>query len=105
MSVTDDLADTCWKPGIEAEGQWIMVDLEGCKKAEQAVITFAGTDAPPIHELCYSLDGKTFFPLEASKSEETNIIIVKELPSDGLRYLKVVFPSASAAIKKIEINT
>lgn len=105
MCVTDDLADTCWKPGIEVEGQWIMVDLEGRKKAEQAVITFAGTDAPPVHELFYSMDGKTFFPLDARKSEETNIFIVNELPNDGLRYLKVVFPSASAAIKKIEINT
>ena len=31
MNVTDDLEDTFWKPSNEAEGQWIMVDLEGCK--------------------------------------------------------------------------
>lgn len=106
MNVTDGLVDTCWKPGIEVEGQWVMVDLEGLKKAEQAVITFAGTDTPPNLELLYSLDGKIFYPLEAIKSGESNIIIVNELPSDGLRYLKVIFPTVeSAAIKQIEMNT
>ena len=105
MNVTDDLEDTCWKPSNEAEGQWIMVDLEGCKMAKQAVITFAGTMALSIQEVFYSLDGKTFFPLEASKHVETNKIIIAKLPSEGLRYLKVVFPTAYAAIKQIEMFT
>lgn len=105
MNVTDDLADTYWKPSNEAEGQWIMVDLEGCKKAEHAVITFTGTIALSLQEVFYSLDGKTFFPLEASKHEETNKIIIAKLPSEGLRYLKVVFKEAYAPIKQIEMYT
>ncbi len=105
MSVTDDLADTCWKPGNEAEGQWIMIDLEGLKKAEQAAITFEEADTPPYYELFYSLDGKIFFPLEGNKKEGTNTVVVDELPSGGLRYLKVSFPTAPVAVNKIEMHT
>jgi beta-galactosidase len=105
MSVTDDLADTCWKPGNAAEGQWIMVDLEGLKKAEQAAITFEEADASLYYELLYSSDGKTFFPLESRTQEETNTVVVDKLPSGGLRYLKVLFPTRPAAIYKVEMNT
>lgn len=105
MNVTDGLEDTFWKPSNVAEGQWIMVDLEGRKKAEQAIITFAGAAALSLQEIFYSLDGKAFFTLAAGKHEEKNKILIAELPSEGLRYFKVKFPTAIAAVAQIEILT
>lgn len=106
MHVTDASANTCWRPNSEREGQWIMVDLEGSKLAERAIIRLAVADgAVPPYQLSCSFDKQRYTLLtEAEPGTEAGSLVVK-LPAGGLRYLRLQFPQAVAAVREIAIYT
>lgn len=100
MNVADGGEDTFWKAKDSDSGQWVMVDLEGRKKAAKAVVVFAEPFQEDI-EISYSYEGKLFQKLFSGKLLHRSSL---ELDlSGGLRYLKVVFPDHPVAVKQIEI--
>ncbi|SDG20435.1 beta-galactosidase [Fontibacillus panacisegetis] len=100
MNVADGREDTCWEANDSDSGQWVMVDLEGRKNAEGAVIAFAESSQDDV-EVSYSYDGKLFKRLFFGNLSDKPSIEVDL--SGGLRYLKVYFPQNPVAVKHIEI--
>ncbi|WMT43030.1 discoidin domain-containing protein [Paenibacillus sp. D2_2] len=104
MNVTDGTADTCWMAAADRSEEWIMVDLEGRKSADRAVIMFAESVEESIKtEIEYSFDGKTFLKIDGVKKEENFLYF--DFPARELRYLKLTFPDSPAAIIAIDIYT
>lgn len=100
MKVADEQEGTCWKSLDTSAGQWVMVDLEGRKSAEKAVLVFDHSSDADV-QISYSYDGKHFKQLFNGNIANRSRI---ELPlAGGLRYLKVLFPQSPAAVHKIEI--
>ncbi|MNJ02159.1 hypothetical protein D3C73_1620230 [compost metagenome] len=77
-----------------------MVDLEGRKNAERAVVTFAESSQDDV-EISYSYDGKLFKRLFFGKLSDKPSVEVDL--SGGPRYLKVYFPQNPVAVRQIEI--
>ncbi|ASA23481.1 glycoside hydrolase family 2 protein [Paenibacillus donghaensis] len=100
MNVTDGCEGTYWRSKQSAPGEWIMVDLEGRKNTEKALVVFEELSQEDI-EISFSYDGKYFKKLFTSNLRSDTSVEL-EL-SGGLRYLKVLFPQGPIAVKKIEI--
>ena len=106
MHVTDGEPDTSWRSGSDQSSEWIMVDLEGSKNADKAIITLAEPleDQTALTITC-SFNRKRFMAVSGIRASEDNCALLVELPAAGLRYLKVSFPEKPVPVREIEIFT
>lgn len=106
MHVTDARLETQWSAMSDQPGEWIMVDLEGRKKAITGHIALAYlAESERRCEIAYSYDGKRFMPIVEVRVDLEAAKLVFDLPSGGLRYLKVTFPESPVAVKEIGVYT
>ncbi len=101
-NITDEICDMPWRAASENPGEWIMIDLEGSKPAERAVIVFDEASRKP-YEVSISNDGVNFEVLLDCRDSSVNSFLDILLKGKFLRYLRIKFLEEPIAIRRINV--
>lgn len=99
-NVTDASYETYWYPAAKTDGEWILVDLEGCKDIRRMGIFFPEV-VNEVFEVSLTDDRENFQTVYTASEGDANTFLELVLQEEKARYVRILFPGKPAKVGRV----